>query len=81
MHAVTDVIAMAYDNINDKKITGVSFSDIKKAFDIADNDILINKLDRYEIRGTVNDLLKSYLLQRKQFIVIDKPTSKLYPIK
>ena len=80
-HAVTDVITMAYDNINDKKFTGVSFLDIKKAFDTVDHDILINKLEHYGSRGTANDLLKSYLSQRKQFIVIDEQSSKLYPIK
>ena len=72
---------MAYDNINDKKFTGVSFLDIKKAFHTVDHDILINKLDDYGIRGTANDLLKSYLSQRKQFIVINEQSSKLYPIK
>ena len=80
-HAVTDVITMAYDNINDKKFTCVSFLDIKKAFDSVDHDILINKLEHYGIRGNANDLLKSYLSQRKQFIVIDEQSSKLYPIK
>ena len=80
-HAVTDVITMTYDNINDKKFTGVSFLDIKKAFNIVDHDILINKLEHYGIRRTANDLLKSYLSQRKQFIVIDELSSKLYPSK
>ena len=64
-----------------KKFTGVSFLDIKKAFDTVDHDILINKLEHYGIRGTANDLLKSYLSQRKQSIVIDEQSSKLYPIK
>ena len=72
---------MAYDNINDKKFTAVSFLGIKKAFDTVDHDILINKLEHYGIRGTANDLSKSYLSQRKQFIVIDEQSSKLYPIK
>ena len=66
---------MAYDNINDKKFIGVSFSDIKKPFDTVDHDILINKLDHYGIRGTANELLKSYFSQRKQFVVIDKQSS------
>ena len=56
---------MAYDNINDKKFTGVSFLDIKKAFDAVDHDILTNKFDHYGIRETANDLLKSYLSQKK----------------
>ena len=71
---------MAYDNINDKKFTGVNFLDIKKAFDTVDHNILINKLEHYGIRGTANDLLKFYLSRRKQFIVIDEQSSKLYPI-
>ena len=43
---------MAYDNIN-KKFTGVSFLDIKKAFNTVDHDILINDLDHYGIRAGV----------------------------
>ena len=67
-HAVTDV---TYDNINDKNF-------IKKVFYTVDHDILINKLEHYRIRGTANDLLKSYLSLRKQFIVIDEQSSKLH---
>ena len=37
--------------------------------------------EHYGIRRTANDLLKSYLLQRKQFIAIDEQSSKFYPIK
>ena len=80
-HAVTDVTTNAYDNINDKKFTGASFLDTNKAFDTVDRDILINKLDHYGFRGTANDLLKSYLSHRKQFILIDEQPSELYPIK
>ena len=60
---------MANDNTNDKKFTGVRFLDIKKAFDSVDHDILINKLEHYGIRGTANDLLKSYLSQKKNSLL------------
>jgi len=39
--------------------------DIAKAFDSVDHDRLISKLEHYEISGIANDLMKSYLVNRK----------------
>ena len=33
MHAVTDVLTLVYDNIHEKKFSGLIFLDIQKAFD------------------------------------------------
>ena len=72
MHAVTDVITAAYDNISANLHTGLVFLDIKKAFDTVNHEILMQKLEHYGIRGIANDLLKSYLRCRKQHVTLDE---------
>ena len=82
MYAVTEVITTAYDNISANLHTGLVFLDIKKAFDRVNHDILIQKLEHYGIRGIANDLLKSYLRSRKQFVTLNEiEHSYLFQIK
>ena len=82
MYAVTEVITTAYDNVSANLHTGLVFLDIKKAFDTVNHDILIQKLEHYGIRGIANDLLKSYLRSRKQFVTLDEiEHSDLFQIK
>ena len=82
MYAVTEVITTTYDNISANLHTGFVFLDIKKAFDTIKHDILIQKLEHYGIRGIANDLLKSYLRSRKQFVTLDEiEHSDLFQIK
>ena len=71
IHALTDVITSIYDNSNTNYHTGLIFLDIKKAFDTVNHKILYKKLEHYGIRGTANDLFKSYLSDRKQFVILD----------
>ena len=47
------------------------FVDLEKAFDTVHHDILCEKLKHYGLRGKVNELLKSYLSNRKQFVTIN----------
>ena len=49
----------------DGKIDGV-FSDLEKAFDTVNNSIICNKLKHYGFRGKINELILSFLLNRRQ---------------
>ena len=47
------------------------YLDLKKAFDTVDHGILLSKLETYSFRGYVNDFIRSYLSNRKQFTIIN----------
>ena len=53
---------------------------MQRAFDTADHEILLHKLEYYGIRGVSNDWFKSYLSDRNQFISINGYNSDLMPI-
>ena len=42
--------------------------DLRKAFDVANIDILLRKLERMGFTGIVYNLIKSYLIGRKQYV-------------
>ena len=68
-HSTLDALTRTHDYIVDErrkgnKIIGI-FLDLSKAFDSIDNEILIRKLELYGIRGPYNELIKSYLTDRK----------------
>ena len=75
-HAFVDVITHSYNNINSNQYTDLVFLDLRKAFDSVNHDILLLKLDHYGIRGSTNQLIKSFL-SRKQFVSIRGAKSKL----
>ena len=47
------------------------FVDLEKAFDTVHHDILCEKIKAYGFRGNINNLLKSYLNERKQYVSIN----------
>ena len=55
--------------------------DIKKAFDSIDHQILIEKLNHYGIRGVANELIKSYVSDRLQYVEFDNVKSSRINIK
>ena len=63
----------------DKKMTGQAcFIDLKKAFDTLNHEILLNKLENYGFRGKINEILGSFLRDRKQYVRLNEiETDKL----
>ena len=61
-------------------ITGI-FIDQRKAFDIVNHSILLDKLKFCGIRGTPFNWMHSYLLSRSHYVQIDSCKSPLLPIK
>ena len=71
--SITERIKQLIDNGN--IVCGI-FIDLEKAFDTVNHEILCEKLTYYGLRGKVNDLIRSYLRNRKQYVSINGTDSK-----
>ena len=56
------------------------YVDLSKAFDTINYDILLDKLSYYGISGRALKLLKSYLLDRKQYVVYNNCNSNVVDV-
>ena len=59
---------------------GVVLVDFKKAFDLADHEILLDKLKLYGIRNETLSWFNSYLMQRQQQVSINNSKSDFSPV-
>jgi hypothetical protein len=75
IYQLSNNILKALDN---KYLVGGIFCDLTKAFDCVDHDILLGKLKFYGIKGSANNLIKSYLKDRYQRVVIRNKSSNTY---
>ena len=75
MLALIDVIDNVRGYINQGEYALGIFLDLKKAFDTVGHSILLSKLEHYGIRGHVNEFLKSYLMNRQQYTMINGSAS------
>ncbi|CAB3982545.1 Hypothetical predicted protein, partial [Paramuricea clavata] len=68
-------------DLDKNKVTGLIFVDYKKAFDLIDHQLLLNKLHNYGIQGDELNLLKDYLRNRWQYVNIDGSHSPKIEVK
>ena len=80
-HAVISITEYIRDLLDQGEFACGVFIDLEKAFDTVHHDILCDKLKYYGLRGKVNELLKSYLSNRKQFVTINGFDSEVKDIK
>ena len=69
-----DLINKYFDN--DYFVCGV-FINLQKAFDTINHEILLVKLDFYDIRGLANSWLKSFFENRKQYVSLPGQSSSV----
>ena len=58
-------------NYHNYKISALVQTDLSAAYDTVDHDILLKKLEYYGIQGSENNLLRSILEDRYQYVEID----------
>ena len=63
-HAILELVGNALDSKNAKHSCAL-FLDLSKAFDTLNHEILLDKLDKYGIRGICNTWFRNYLKDRK----------------
>lgn len=73
VHALTSSI---YDALDSGHRSLCIFVDLAKAFDTVNHKILLDKLERYGIRGNSLSILKSYLKNRSQYVNLGDINSK-----
>lgn len=73
MSAVVSVVDCLQVGLNacPESIGACLFIDLKKASNTVPHDLLMDKLHRIGIRGNLYTFIKSYLHQRRQYVIID----------
>ena len=62
------------------KIPITIFLDFSKVFDTINHEMLHTKVSYYGVKGLSNNLIHSYLANRKQFVEINNTKSDMLPI-
>lgn len=74
--AIKALTTKLHENIDKNIPTLAIFIDLAKAFDKVNHEKLLEKIYNYGFRGPMYDLIKSYLNNRKQIVVINDEQSE-----
>ena len=81
LHSVTTCLLKCtsdwYLNMDKGQYTAMIFVDLKKAFETEDHEILLKKLEKYDVIGPENTWFASYLSNRMQFCRVNGVSSGL----
>lgn len=67
-------------NINENRYTGVLFIDFEKAFDVINHSLLMRKLELYKTSLQFQNIISSFLCDRKQCVIVNNERSNIEPI-
>ena len=74
--AISEIHNKLLKNMDESKFTCSVFLDLAKAFDSVDHQILLQKLEKYGIRGNALQLMTSYLSDRQHYVKLNNTTSR-----
>lgn len=66
--ALIKILDTVYKELDKNNKVLALFVDLSKAFDCVNHEILLDKIERYGLRGNCKNLLSDYLSNRKQFV-------------
>ena len=75
LHALISLTESVKQTIDESMFGCGVFIDLQKAFDTVNHPILLQKLQRYGVRGTALNWFSSYLTDRKQYVSVNAHTS------
>lgn len=70
--AVFDFLKTVMFNIDKRNPVSAVYCDMTQAFDYVDHKVLLNKLEKYGIRGNLQSLFLSYLTNREHYTSISR---------
>ena len=79
-YATPELVDRIHSDLVNNEIPFSIFLDLSKAFDTINHSILLNKLSHYGIKGIPLTLIKSYLLNRQQYVQYNSTVSNYLTI-